>query len=296
MTSANPQDQARHRIASGVEKIRQASQRGATREEIEALFAEMERPQTFNTAIGNLLVKTKDALLLSSRDQDLSHLNLQQAQQHCDDFFKGQPYVRYWVVAQAFQQLGLGIVKAMQLLPAIGELDGDKRWMWVAIASEVAHGRGNALLGAGPAIAPETSFGRNGTVSPMTTTPLSSSQRRSPNKTASSTAVLPPSTEQRLTATHTLPPMAQYKAGVQQLCGDLIAQLEALDEEHGSSNAQLELLDQLTNKGLISGPYGAWEVDGDEYDNFEDLMGNNPEFFEDYLPILEEAVGYYLND
>ena len=90
--------------------------------------------------------------------------------------------------------------------------------------------------------------------------------------------------------------MAQYKADVQQLCGDLIAQLEALDEEHGSSNAQLELLDQLTNKGLISGPYGAWEVDGDEYDNFEDLMGNNPEFFEDYLPILEEAVGYYLND
>ena len=37
-------------------------------------------------------------------------------------------------------------------------------------------------------------------------------------------------------------------------------------------------------------------MDGDEYDNFEDLMGNNPEFFEDYLPILEEAVGYYLND
>lgn len=147
MTSANPQDQARHRIASGVEKIRQASQRGATREEIEALFAEMERPQTFNTAIGNLLVKTKDALLLSSRDQDLSHLNLQQAQQHCDDFFKGQPYVRYWVVAQAFQQLGLGIVKAMQLLPAIGELDGDKRWMWVAIASEVAHRAGERFVG-----------------------------------------------------------------------------------------------------------------------------------------------------
>ena len=90
--------------------------------------------------------------------------------------------------------------------------------------------------------------------------------------------------------------MAQYKADFQQLCGDLIAHLEVLDEEHGSSNAQLELLDQLTSKGLISGPYGAWVVGGDEYDNFEDLMENNPEFFEDYHPILEEAVGYYLDD
>lgn len=147
MTSANPQDEARHRIAAGVEKIRQASQRGATREEIEVLFAEMERPHTFNTAIGNLLVKTKNALLFSSQDQDFSHLNLEQAQQHCDDFFKGQPYVRYWVLAQACQQLGLGIVKAMQLLPAIGELDADKRWMWVAITCEVAHRAGKRFGG-----------------------------------------------------------------------------------------------------------------------------------------------------
>ena len=147
MTSTNPQDAARQRIADGAEKIRQASQCGATREEIEALFAEMERPQTFNTAIGNLLLTTKNALLLSSQDQDFSHLNLQQAQQHCDDFFKGQPYVRYWVLAQACQQLALGIVKAMELLPAIGELDADKRWMWVAIASEVAHRAGERFGG-----------------------------------------------------------------------------------------------------------------------------------------------------
>lgn len=90
--------------------------------------------------------------------------------------------------------------------------------------------------------------------------------------------------------------MTQDKANFRQLCGDLEAQLLALDDEHGTSNAELELLDQLTSKGLISGSYGAWVVDGDEYDNFMDLMENNPEFFEDYHPILEEAVGYYLDD
>ena len=87
--------------------------------------------------------------------------------------------------------------------------------------------------------------------------------------------------------------MNKYQA----LCEELTAQLNALDEEHGDSNVRLLLLDELTASGLITTePDGTWSCEGENYEYFDDLLENNPEFYEIYAPILEEEVSQYIGE
>lgn len=83
----------------------------------------------------------------------------------------------------------------------------------------------------------------------------------------------------------------------QERANELISQLNALDEEHGDSNVIMCLMDDLISDGIIeSDGVGNYIYNGEEYDNKMDLLENNTELYEYYVPLLEDYINDYFPD
>ncbi len=138
------EDKVESDVKNQIDKIRELKKSAASKEELSSLFNEVLIPKTFFEIIGELNIKTKNFLVITSKGnnqneaiKDSSWKELEEIKKVCDNFFDGNELVRIWCIAKTMIEWGIPYERLEQFNPGTNELR-KKYWGFVALEFHLA--------------------------------------------------------------------------------------------------------------------------------------------------------------